>query len=85
MNPRREGKEQCKAITLRSGREIALLGPQPVIFKEPKQSDRSKEKIDITQKDGDQPQLNSFTGKQPKVEKVDKPILRDLTPLLPYP
>ena len=31
VNPRGEGKEYCKAITLRSGRELENLGPQPVI------------------------------------------------------
>ena len=36
VNPRREGKEHCKAITLRSGREVATPGPLIVIVKEPK-------------------------------------------------
>ena len=31
VNPRREGKEYCKAITLRSGRELEILGPQPAV------------------------------------------------------
>ena len=31
MNPRREGNEHVKAVTLRSGRELAILGPPPVI------------------------------------------------------
>ena len=30
-NPRGEGKEYCKAITLRSRRELEILGPQPVV------------------------------------------------------
>ena len=30
-NPREEGKEYCKAITLRSGRELEILGQQPVV------------------------------------------------------
>ena len=34
VNPRGEGKEHCKAITLRSGREVAASGPPPVIVKE---------------------------------------------------
>ena len=34
VNPRREGKEHCKVITLRSGREVAAPGPPPVIVKE---------------------------------------------------
>ena len=31
MNPRREGNEHVKAITLRSDRELAVLGKPPVI------------------------------------------------------
>ena len=31
VNPRGKGKEYCKAITLRSGRELEILGPQPVV------------------------------------------------------
>ena len=31
VNPRGEGTEYCKAITLRSGRELESSGPQPVV------------------------------------------------------
>ena len=31
VNPRGEGKEYCKAITLRSGRELESSGPQPAV------------------------------------------------------
>ena len=31
VNPRGEGKEYCKAITLRSGRELEIPGPQPAV------------------------------------------------------
>ena len=31
VNPRGEGKEYCKAITLRSGRELEIPRPQPAI------------------------------------------------------
>ena len=84
-NPRREGKEHCKAITLRSGREVAVLRPLLEIVKEPKQSNRSEIEVDIEQNNGDQPQLNSSSGKQPEVEKLDQPISRDPTLLIPYP
>ena len=63
VNPKKEGKEHCKAITLRSGKEVDAPGTPPMIVKEPKQSDQSEVEIDIAQKDGDQPQLNSFIGK----------------------
>ena len=31
VNPRGEGKEYCKAITLRSGRELEIPGQRPAI------------------------------------------------------
>ena len=74
MNPKREGKEHCKAITLRSGREVAAVGPPPVIVKELKQLDQSEAEIDTTPKDRD----------QPEEEIVDKLISKDPTPLIPY-
>ena len=77
VNPRGEGKEHCKAITLRSGREVAAPGPPPVTVIELKQSDQDE--------DGDLPQPNSSTWKQSEVEKVDKPISQDPTPFIPYP
>ena len=79
VNPKREGKEHCKVITLRSGREVAAPGPPLVIVKELKQSDQSEAEIGTTREDGDQPQLNISIGKEPEVEKVDEPISRDPT------
>ena len=32
VNPRREGKEYYKAITLRSGRELEISGQQPAVI-----------------------------------------------------
>ena len=54
VNPKREGKEHCELITLRSGREVAAPVRLPMIVKEPKQSDRSEVEIG-TQEDWDQP------------------------------
>ena len=85
VNPKGEGKEHCKAITLRSGREVAAPGPPPVIITELKQSDQVEAEVDTEQKDGELPQLNSSTGKQSEVEKVDKPVSHDPTPLILYP
>ena len=31
VNPRQEGNEHIKAVTMRSGRELAVLGQPPVI------------------------------------------------------
>ena len=44
VNPRIEGKEQCKVITLRSGKELATPGPPLVVVDEPirKISERRK-------------------------------------------
>ena len=53
VNPRREGQDHCKAITLRSGREVAAPGALPRIGKEPRQSDISKVEVDTEQKDGE--------------------------------
>ena len=33
-NPRGDGREHVKAITLRSGRELAIRGPPPVVREE---------------------------------------------------
>ena len=46
INPRGEGKEYCKALTLRSGREVTAPGPPPMIVKETRQSDQSETEID---------------------------------------
>ena len=85
VNPRGKGKEYCKAITLRSGSEVAALGPPPTIVKEVKQLDQSKIEVGTEQRDGDQPQLSSSDGKHLEVVKGDKPVARDPTPLIPYP
>ena len=65
-------KEYCKAITLRSGREVVAPGPPPMIVKETKQSDQSKTEVDTEQRregggGGISPQLSNSNGKHPKV------------------
>ena len=42
VNPRTKGKEQCKAITLRRGKELATPGSPPVVVEEPIQKDQSE-------------------------------------------
>ena len=59
VNPKGEGKEHCKAITLRSGREVVTPGPPLVIVTELKQSDQVEAEVGTEQKDGKLPQLNS--------------------------
>ena len=85
INPRGEGKEYCKEITLRSGREVAAPGRPLMIVKETRQSDQSETEVDIEQREGDQPQLRNSNGKHPKVVKWDNPVARDPPPLIPYP
>ena len=46
VNPKREEKKHCKAITLRSIREIATPRPPPMIVKESKQLDQSEVEVD---------------------------------------
>ena len=78
INPRGEGEEHVKAITLRSGRELAMPGQPPVVRE-------VETEVDIEQKEGDQPRLSSSNGKHPEVVKGDKPVARDPTPFIPYP
>ena len=47
VNPKTEGKEHRKSITLRSGREIATPRPPPMIVEEPKQLDQPEVEVDI--------------------------------------
>ena len=56
----------------------------PMIVKYPKQLDQSETEVDTEQKYGDQPRLRSSNGKHLEVEKGDKPVARDPTPLIPY-
>ena len=55
VNPKGEGKEHCKEITLRSGREVAAPGPPPVIITELKQPDQAEVEVDKSRKMGSCP------------------------------
>ena len=70
VNPRREGKEHVKAITLQSGRELVAMG-QPLMVRE-----MEIEEVDqASQKDqmqGEQPQEKKSVEESEKTKKIEK-------------
>ena len=77
MNPRREGNEHVKAVTLRSGRELATHGQPPVIGEV-----ETKEVIQTSQNDNterEQPQEKMFGGEETEA-KDHQPIALILYP-----
>ena len=69
MNPTQEGNEHVKAVTLRSGRELAVPGQPPVIGEV-----ETKEVIQTSQNDKierEQPQEKNFV--EEKTEAKDRP------------
>ena len=77
VNPRREGNEHVKAVTLRSGRELAIQGQPPVIGEVEIEEVIQTSQIDNIEKE--QPQEKNFGG--------DKTEAKDHQPiaLIPYP
>ena len=81
MNPRREGTEHVKAITLRSGRELAIQGQTPVI-----REVETEEVIQTSQNDKierEQPKEKKFGGEE--TEAKDHPIMIEPIALILYP
>ena len=82
VSPRGEGKEYCKAITLRSGRELESSGPQPVVREmEVKKQDQI---IPKNQMQGEQPRdtraindnkVRKETEKRTRTDEPTIPIL----------
>ena len=82
VNPRGEGKEYCKAITLRSGRELEIPGPQPAVRElEIKEQDQIIPKYHMQ---GEQPRdtraindnkVRKETEKQTRTDEPGIPIL----------
>ena len=64
VNPRREGNEQVKAVTLRSGRELEVPGPSPVI--------KEVETKEVTQTSQD----DKMERENPKRKSLQKKKLR---------
>ena len=78
MNPRREGNEHVKAITLRSGKELAIQRQPPVIEEvetekviQPSQNDNTE---------GEQPQEKPFVGEETAAKDCSQPIAPILYP-----
>ena len=72
MNPRREGNEHVKAITLRSGKELAIQG-QPPVTKELE----TEKVIQTSQNENterEQPQEKKFMGEETEAKDCPQPI-----------
>ena len=79
MNPRREGNEHVKAVTLRSGRELAVPGQPPVIGEV-----ETEEVIQTSLNDKierEQPQEKNFVEEE--TEAKDR--LTMIEPIVPIP
>ena len=81
VNLRRKGNEHVKAVTLRSGRELAISG-QPLVIEEVK----TEEVIQTNQNDKterEQPQEKKFMGEE--TEAKDHPVTIEPIAPIPYP
>ena len=81
MNPRREGNEHVKAVTLRSGRELAILGQPPVIGEIENEEVIQTSQNDKTKKE--QPQEKKFVEEETKAK--DHPVTIEPIAPIPYP
>ena len=82
VNPTGEGKEYCKAITLRSRRELEISGPQPAVRElEIKDQDQI---IPKDQMQGEQPRDTRAINDN-KVSKETKKQTRTDEPAIPIP
>ena len=78
VNPRREGNEHVKAVTLRSGKELAIQGKPPVT-----EEVETEEVIQTSQNDNterEQPQEKQSVGKETAAKDRSQPIAP-----IPYP
>ena len=81
-NPREEGKEYCKAITLRSGRELEILGQQPAVEEaESKQQDQVRQKYQMQE---ERPRETRAVNDN-KVKKETEKQARADEPAIPIP
>ena len=81
VNPRREGNEHVKAITLRSGKELAVPEQPPMIGEV-----ETKEVIQTSQNDKierEQPQEKKSVEEE--TEAKDRPTTTEPTVSIPYP
>ena len=81
VNPRREGNEHVKAVTLRSGRELAISGQPPVIGEVETEEVIQTSKNDKTERE--QPQEKKFVEEETE-EKDHQVTIEPIAPI-PYP
>ena len=82
VNPRGEGKEYCKAITVRSGRELEISGPQPAVRElEIKEQDQSIPKDHMQ---GEQPRDTRAINDNKVRKEIEKQTRID-DPAIPIP
>ena len=84
INPRGEGKEHVKAITLRSGRELTVQGKPPVV------KEVETEELDHTspkdQMQGEQPQEKKSGERSDEMKETEKQaIIDEPSILVSYP
>ena len=80
VNPRQEGKEHVKAVTLKSGKELAVPGQSPVIWEV-----ETEEVIQLSQTDkvvGAQPHQKKLGENE--TESEGRPHKIEPTILIPY-
>ena len=84
VNSRREGKEHVKAITLRSGRELATPGQPPVVREV--ETERVDQAISKDQINGEQPQEKKSIEKSYERKEIEKQaVIDEPTTPVPYP
>ena len=83
INPRGEGKEHVKTITLRSGRELATLR-QPLVVREVEtEVDQFSPK---DQMQGEQPQEKKLVERSDERKETEKQtVTKESSALVPYP
>ena len=78
MNPRREGNEHVKAVTLRSGKELAIQGQPPMTEEVETEKVTQTSQNDNTERE--QPQEKQFVGEEIEAKDCPQPIAP-----IPYP
>ena len=78
MNPRREGNEHVKVVTLRSGKELAIQGQPPVT--EELETEKVIQTSQNENTEREQPQEKNFVGEETKAKDCPQPIAP-----IPYP
>ena len=81
VNPRREGNEHVKAVTLRSGRELAIPRQPPMIGEVEIEDLIQTSQNDKTERE--QHQKKKFMGEE--TEAKDQPTTTEPTAPIPYP